>query len=509
MTLPRLNLLHYLAIASLVAIVGLSALLWRGRTGNGAGGRHLVVYCAAVAQKPLERIAAQYEDEYGVTIRLQYGGSATLLGQIEVAQTGDLYLAGDLSHIEKARQKNLADESLPLVFLEPVLAVAKGNPKNIRSVEDMQRPTVRLALGDPDAAEIGRLTKRLLERGNHWQAISHHTTHRGVFKPTEPDLALDVRTGNVDAAIVWRATAARAAELEIVPLPELSRARSLMSVGVLRGGRSAAASLHFARYLAAADRGLEVFRDEGFEPVEGDAWADRPKLTLFAGSVNRRALAPIVERFEQREGVEINTVYNACGFLVAQMRGVKEDEAGFPDIYMACDVYYLEVVNELFQDAVNVSNTDIVICVPKGNPKGIKTLADLIRPGVRVALGEPQNVTIGVLCKRLLEAEGLYQRMVDEGRIAVHTTSSAHLVPSVTTGSVDVALAYRTDTLAEADKLDVITIDLPLAKAVQPFSIARSSKHKYLCRRMLEMVGRSRGDFEQAGFNWQMPGAGR
>ena len=33
-------------------------------------------------------------------------------------------------------------------------------------------------------------------------------------------------------------------------------------------------------------------------------WEEVPQITFFAGSVNRRALEPIVAAFEQREGVE-------------------------------------------------------------------------------------------------------------------------------------------------------------------------------------------------------------
>ena len=55
----------------------------------------------------------------------------------------------------------------------------------------------------------------------------------------------------------------------------------------------------------------------------------------------------------------------------------------------------------------------------------------------------------------------------------------------------DAVLAYKTDTLAEAEKLHVIPIDSPLAAAVQPFSIARSSDFKYLGRRLFATIQRS------------------
>ena len=175
----------------------------------------------------------------------------------------------------------------------------------------------------------------------------------------------------------------------------------------------------------------------------------------------------------------------------------------FPDSYMACDVYYLETVQELFQDAVNVSDTAIVIVVQKGNPHGIQSLKDLAKAGVRLAVGQPDQCTIGVLTRRLLEKEGLYEQLLQEN-VVTQTATSAMLVPSVATGAADAALAYETDTLDERERLDVIRMDSPLAKAIQPYSIARSSEHKYLGRRLFERISQSRDVFESQGFHWRL-----
>jgi len=78
------------------------------------------------------------------------------------------------------------------------------------------------------------------------------------------------------------------------------------------------------------------------------------------------------------------------------------------------------------------------------------------------------------------------------------------LVPDVITGSADVVLAYVTDTQAEANKVDVVPIESPQAKAIQPFSIAKSSASKYLSERLFEKIAQSRDKFEAAGFQWRL-----
>ena len=499
------NSLTVFLIGSLAALVVLGFFLYRlGRQKPSAAGTSLMVFCAAGLRLPVEEIARDYQEEFGVPVQLQYGGSSTLLSQIEIAGVGDLYLAGDDGYTDLAHEKGLVDERLPVARMRPVLAVQKGNPKKIAGIADLLRDDVRVCLGNPDQAAIGQETRRLLKDSGQWEAVEKHVTRRGVFKPTVPEVANDVKLGAVDVGIVWDATCAQYPELQAVRTPELDKGTAKITIGVLSRTKNPSAALHFARYLAARDRGLKHFQATGYEPADGDVWADVPELTFYAGSVNRRALAPIIKKFEEREGVVIDTVYNGCGILTAQMRTLRQDQAsGFPDMYMACDVYYLDTVRDWFQDAVNVSNTDIVIVVQKGNPKGIQSLADLDKPGIRVAIGQPDQCTIGALSRRLLESEGLYEKLLEDN-VVMQTASSAMLIPNITTGATDAVLAYVTDTLAEADKMDVIPIDSELAAAIQPYSIARSSDYKYLGRRLFETIARSRDSFESAGFHWRL-----
>jgi molybdate transport system substrate-binding protein len=47
---------------------------------------------------PVAEVVKDYQDQLGVTVSVQYGGSGTLLSNFRVAQTGDLYLAADASY---------------------------------------------------------------------------------------------------------------------------------------------------------------------------------------------------------------------------------------------------------------------------------------------------------------------------------------------------------------------------------------------------------------------------
>jgi molybdenum ABC transporter molybdate-binding protein len=273
-----------------------------------------------------------------------------------------------------------------------------------------------------------------------------------------------------------------------------------VSIAVLKSSQQPQKSLRFARWLNSTI-GNKVFGKHGYEPVDGDAWEEHPEITFFCGAVNRRAVDDIIKSFQEREGVTVNTVYNGCGILTGQMRTIRQERsgAGFPDVYMACDRYYLENVKEWFQEDIDISDTDIVIAVPKGNPKNIKSLTDLTRDGMRVSVGQPEQCTIGALTRTMLTKMDVHDSVMRN--VVMQTASSAMLIPTVTTKSVDATLAYNTDTLAESDRVEAIRIESEYAKAIQPFSIARSSEHKYLGRRLMKRVIEAKEAFSSAGFN--------
>ncbi len=496
--------IYMVIIVAVLVLIALVALLMRTDRPATATEGKVVFFCAAGMRLPVESIRSAYERERGVMVEVQYGGSNTLLNQLQISRIADLYLAADDAYLGIARDKGLIKETIPIASMRPVIVVPAGNPKGIHSIDDLLGENISVALGNPDQAAVGKRTRDVLRKSGHWEKLEIHTTENGVFKPTVPDVANSVKIGSVDAGIVWSATASQYDELEVIRTSELDAGTSVITVGATKFSQNAALALDFARYLAGSNRGLPVFESTGYEPVDGDPWEKHTEITFFSGSVNRGALEPIIKRFEQREGVRVNTVYNGCGILTAQMKAIDgKQESGFPDTYMACDTYYLDVVQDLFEDGLRVSDTEIVIVVAEGNPKNIKSLTDLTRPGIRLAIGQPDQCTIGILSKRLLEDAGLYRTLL-ENNVVTQTPTSSMLVPAVTTSAADAVLAYRTDTLAENARLDLVAIDSPLARATQPFAVSRSTKYRQLSKRLLETIRNSQSDFESAGFIWRL-----
>lgn len=486
----------WLLLVTVAILAGLALWLAKGRRPARPDAAPLLVFCAAGLKPAVAEIAAAYEKELGRRIELQYGGSGTLLNNLEVARRGDLYLAADSTYLDLAAAKGLVAETIPVAAMRAVIAFKRGNPKHIAAIADLARDDVRLSLANPEAASIGRTIKEVLAAAGRWDAIAERVRQAGVFKPTVNDVANDLVIGSADAGILWDAVVAQYPELDSIPVPEFDRAPATVVVGVLTSSEHPTEALRFARYLTASDRGLAEFKKRGYGVAEGDDWAAEPELVLFSGGLNRRGIEQTLKDFEAREGVRVNTVYNGCGILVGQMRAGAQNDA-----YFACDTSYMEDVAAMFGDRVTLSQTDMVLVVAKGNPKNIRSLADLAQPGVRVAVANARYSALGGLTDKLLAQAGLLEQVKKNVTYGDATTAD-YVVSRVHTGREDAGIVYRVNTLEAGDKLDVIPIDDPAATARQPIAVNNTSRHKQLMGRLIAALrtATAKQRFEDVGF---------
>lgn len=457
-------------------------------------GKSLLLYCAAGMRIPVEKIAERYKLEYGVEIKLQFAGSGTLLGNIEASGQGDLFLAADSSYIEIAREKGLAAEAIPLSYLTAGLIVPKGNPLGLHSLNDLiDRETLRIVLANPEAASVGKFTREVLSQAGVWDAVEEKVL---AMKPTVNDLANDVKLGSADVAIAWDAVAAAYEELEFVSVPEFEVKKKEVTVSVLTSTKSPSLALHFARYLGASDRGLEVFRNDGYEALDGDKWESRPELTFYSGAMLQPAIRERMEKFQEREGVELKFVPNGCGILVSQMRAGER-----PDAYFSCDVSFMDQVRDLFEEPSTVSANDLVLL---SRSEKITRVEDLAREDVKVGLAHPEKSALGALTVKVLVA------------LAVDTSKSKQLdsatgdflVNQLRAGSLDAVIVYRSNAMAHPEtlkELKMIAIDHPLALARQPFAVGKNSEHKRLAGRLFDALTDADGKaaFLKYGFQWE------
>ncbi|HZC27220.1 MAG TPA: molybdate ABC transporter substrate-binding protein [Actinopolymorphaceae bacterium] len=202
-----------------------------------------------------------------------------------------------------------------------------------------------------------------------------------------------------------------------------------------------------------------------------DKASPKPKSSSskLIGTVTVFAAASLTESFTQlgkdfdaaHPGVTTKFSFGGSSALATQIN------QGAPvDVFASAAPANMKAVT----DAGNASGSpttfvknQLVIAVPKGNPKGVKSLADLAKPGTKVALCAEQ-VPCGAAAVKALAA----------GHV---TLKPATLEPDVKgaltkvrLGEVDAALVYRTDVKSAAS--DVDGVEFPeSAKAINDYPI--------------------------------------
>jgi len=491
-----MNRTSFAILTSTFAMIAMILMLLEPKPSVQAGDP-IIVFCAASNRAVFELIRADYEKEFARSVQVQYGPSQTLLSSIEVSGTGDLFLPADDNYLEMGREKHLIAEQIPLATMHAVVAVAKGNPRGIASFADLLKSDLRLVQANPDAAAIGKITRATLQLTAEWELLDKATT---AYRTTVTDVANDLVVGAADAGIVYDAVLHGYPQLEAVHIAELESAVSPVAIGVIASSKQPAIALHFARFVAAKDRGLKHYAEHGFRVTTGDEWSDVPELSLFAGSMLRPVLEDMITAFEKREGVHVSRVYNGCGILVAQMKAGQH-----PDAYFACDREFMNQVTDLFSIPVDVSENELVILVHKGNPQQIADLSDLGRKGLRVGIGHEKQCAMGWLTQNTLKEAGVQKEVIEN--VTVQSATGDMLVNQLRTGSLDAAVVYLSNAAGAGGELDAIRIHgIECSIATQPFAVSKETRFAHLTARLFEQLCsvESRNSFEAEGFCWRV-----
>ncbi|NQV33525.1 MAG: substrate-binding domain-containing protein, partial [Phycisphaeraceae bacterium] len=465
-----------IGVISIGVIVVLLVLLKVSRPTVKIGTNELVVYCAAGIRLPVEEAAQSYTQEYGLPVRLECASSGDLESRLKLeAKYGtpraDLYIPANDVFAQRTLAEGLTYEHLPLARFKLVLAVKADTDLTITKLDDLLDKNIAFVLCNPKAA-VGKFTQKILTSLGKYEALDK--AKKSTFT-TVVEAANSVKTANdIQAGFVWDTTA-KQFNLKIIDLPELSQVTSSTSANLVEATHDKAAALRFARYLSAPQKGNLSFAKHFFSPIPGDAWAETPELTFFCGGLNKSAVEQTLQEFQQREGVQIRSHFAGCGALVSTMKSIKSNEkkTGFPDIYMTCDKTFYAMVQDNFNVGKDVSTTDIVLLVRKGNPKGITRLEDLAKPGVSFGTTDPKMSTLGFLSWKMFAETGLKQAV--QGNAAVTTPTAHELITQMTSHpKLDAVLVYAANCRYAKESCELVPINHPLAQTTQ--NIGASTK---------------------------------
>jgi len=213
---------------------------------------------------------------------------------------------------------------------------------------------------------------------------------------------------------------------------------------------------------------------------------DERKIVVFAGAASAPVLEEVVRMFESKYGAKVEIRLGGSGSVLSAMKIARTG-----DVFIPGSPEYLSQAVKL--GVVNITSGHVTvfaylvpaIIVQKGNPKNITSLEDLARPGIRVGIGDPKTVCIGLYAKRLLEKNDLWDKV--SRNIVVYSQSCDATAALIPAGAVDAIIGWHVFKAWTPDKADIIWITpnkIPqisyIAGAVSAFVQDRSAAEAFL-----------------------------
>jgi molybdate transport system substrate-binding protein len=221
-------------------------------------------------------------------------------------------------------------------------------------------------------------------------------------------------------------------------------------------------------------------------------------ITIFAAASLTEAFTRLGDDFQSAHpGTRVTFNFAGSAQLATQI-----NEGAPADVFAAASPATMKTVTDAGNaDGAPVvfARNQLVIAVPNGNPEGITGLADLTRPGLKVALCAEQ-VPCGAAA-----GEALDDAAVPLTPVTLEQDVKAAL-SKLKLGEVDAALVYRTDARAAPD--DVDGIEFPESAGVvndYPVVVVRDAPNRTTATAFLAYVRSPPGVTVLTGAGFQAP----
>jgi molybdate transport system substrate-binding protein len=227
-------------------------------SGEPAAPDSITVFAAASLTEAFTTIAADYEDQNGIHVRLSFGPSDGLATQIQQGAPADLIASASPKWMDVVEEGPGVTDRADFARNILVVITPADDPAGIHSLEDLGRPGIKLVLA-AEGVPVGDYAREMLgNAGIADAALANVVSNEDDVKGVVQKVAL----GEADAGIVYRTdvTAAVAADVAVVTIPD--EVTAVYAIAALQGTKGEGLASEFVTYVLGP--GQKVLGDAGF-----------------------------------------------------------------------------------------------------------------------------------------------------------------------------------------------------------------------------------------------------
>jgi len=228
------------------------------------------------------------------------------------------------------------------------------------------------------------------------------------------------------------------------------------------------------------------------DPGQGSGAGSPAEIKVFAAASLTAAFNELGQRYTSDSG-GAKVTFNFAG---SQALATQIGQGAPADVFASADLANMDKVEDLVGTPQGFASNLLQIVVERGNPKGIRTLADLASSDLKVVLAA-EEVPAGRYASQLL----------DKARVRVRPVSQEDNVKAVVTkvalGEADAGIVYVTDVTAGGDTVE--GVDIPKGQnvtATYPIATVKASTAKDKAQAFMDLVLSDQGQqvLHQYGF---------
>jgi molybdate transport system substrate-binding protein len=218
-------------------------------------------------------------------------------------------------------------------------------------------------------------------------------------------------------------------------------------------------------------------------------------IVVFAATLLKPAFTLLAGKFQtDNPGATIDFDFATSSELANKLA-----QGAGADIFAAADSAQMDTVVKAdltSTDPVNFASNTLVIVTAPGDPKQIRSFADLAKPDLRVAVCQASS-PCGSAAQRIEDNTGVHLSPVSEESV------SSGVLGKVTSGEADAGLVYFTDAHKAGDK--VAAVQFPESRDavnLYPIAILKHASQPALAQKFVDLVTGATGRqvLTQAGF---------
>ena len=251
-----------------VAATSTPAPVYTSSSGN------VVAFTAASLKGVSPKLAADFEKMYpGHHVVFNLDGTQALKTQVENGAYADVFISASNAYTTTLTNEGyfVMGTVKPLTSNYVIVILPATNPANIKSLADLAKPGVKIAMEDKS---VPAGTATIAALGNLAKSTYNQDWNASIFKnivtyeTSEPGVATKVALGEVDAGFVYESTftAAPKDTYIAITIPKKDNYLQTYTIGVLKESTNSGAASMFENFMLSS-AGQQDLKDYGFRPL--------------------------------------------------------------------------------------------------------------------------------------------------------------------------------------------------------------------------------------------------